>query len=103
MWPRREQVLQLGLMPSHFSFRFLQIMQARRFGLGTLELPPAGASTVIWSPSGVLSAAASDDTMMVSGGVSDDMAAAGVSGAVFAHSSSNGEITGAPYRGHRGR
>lgn len=31
-------MLQLGLTPSHFSFRFLQIIHARRFGFGTLEL-----------------------------------------------------------------
>lgn len=71
MWPRREHVLQLGLMPSHFSFLFLQIMHARRFGLGTLELPPAGASIVIWS-SWSLSPLRSE-TMIVSGGVSEDV------------------------------
>lgn len=65
-------MLQLGLMPSHFNFRFLQIMQARRFGLGTLRLPAAGVSTVMCSPSESLSALGSD-TMMVSGGVSDDV------------------------------
>ena len=64
-------MLQLGLMPSHFSFLFLQIMHARRFGLGTLELPPAGASIVMWSSSWRLSVGS--DTMMVSGGVSDDV------------------------------
>jgi hypothetical protein len=64
------QVLQLGLMPSHFSFRFRQIMQARRFGFGTLELPPARASIDMCSSFGSLSAPS--DTMMVSGGVSGD-------------------------------
>jgi hypothetical protein len=78
VWPRREQVLQLGLLPSHFNFRFRQIMQARRLGLGTLELPPAGASTVKRSPSDSCLSAAGSDTIMVSGGVEDedDMAVA---------------------------
>lgn len=65
-------MLQLGLMPSHFSFLFRQTMHAKRFGLGTLELPPAGTSAVVCSRSVCLSASASD-TMMVSGGVSEDV------------------------------
>lgn len=69
-------MLQLGLIPSHFSFRFLQIMHASRFGLGTLELPPVGASMEMWSPSASLSAPGSE-TMMVSGGVSEDVDMAG--------------------------
>jgi hypothetical protein len=69
-------VLQLGLIPSHFNFRFLQIMHASRFGLGTLELPPVGASMEMWSPSASLSAPGSE-TMMVSGGVSEDVDMAG--------------------------
>ena len=40
--PSLVHVLQLGLTPSHFSFRFRHIMHARRFGLGTVELPPSG-------------------------------------------------------------
>jgi hypothetical protein len=72
VWPSREHVLQLGLMPSHFNFLFLQIMHARRFGFGTLELPPGGASIVMWSPSASLSVVGSP-TMMVSGGVSEDV------------------------------
>lgn len=31
-------MLQLGRTPSHLSLRFRHIIQARRFGLGTLEL-----------------------------------------------------------------
>ena len=69
-------MLQLGLIPSHFNFRFLQIMHASRFGLGTLELPPVGASMEMWSPSASLSAPGSE-TMMVSGGVSEDVDMAG--------------------------
>jgi len=65
-------VLQLGLIPSHFSFLFLQIMHASRLGLGTFELPPAGASTVIWSLSRRL-AAPESETMMVSGSVSGEV------------------------------
>jgi hypothetical protein len=76
VWPSREHVLQLGLMPSHFSFLFLQIMHARRFGFGTLEFPPGGASIVMWSPSASLSAVGSP-TMMVSGGVSEEVDMAG--------------------------
>jgi len=34
----------LGLDPSHFSFLFLQIMQAILFGFGTLLSPPLAAS-----------------------------------------------------------
>ena len=65
MWPSREQVLQEGLIPSHFNLRFRQIMQARRLGFGTLELPAA-------CPSGeVLVPFTESDTMMVSGGVSE--------------------------------
>jgi len=67
VWPRREQVLQLGLIPSHFNFLFLQIIHARRFGFGTLELPRAAGS---W---GSISAwTVGSDTMMVSDGEFDD-------------------------------
>ena len=69
-------MLQLGLIPSHFNFRFRHIMHARRFGLGTLEFPPAGASMVMRSPSASLSALGSE-TMMVSGGVPEDVDMAG--------------------------
>jgi len=69
VWPRREQVLQLGLRPSHFSFLFLQIMHARRFGFGTLELPLAADSFAFCSASRWL---VGSDTMMVSDGEFDD-------------------------------
>jgi hypothetical protein len=62
-------VLQLGLRPSHFSFRFLQIMHARRFGFGTLELPRAAGSVAPLSASTWL---VGSDTMMVSDGEFDD-------------------------------
>jgi hypothetical protein len=71
-------VLQLGLSPSHLSFRFLQIMQAKRFGFGTLEFPPPNISWTglvpLWASMG------ESDIMMVSGGVPevDDMAVAGM-------------------------
>jgi len=58
------QVLQLGLIPSHFNFLFLQIMHARRLGFGTLEFPPDPFSFCA-SPFG-------SEIMMVSGGVPDD-------------------------------
>lgn len=64
-------MLQLGLMPSHLSFLLLQTTHARRFGLGTLEFPPLGPSAVpglpfdwpsgLWSPTMMVSDAASDD------------------------------------------
>lgn len=37
-WPSRVHVLHRGLLPSHLSFLFRHIIQARRFGLGTSEL-----------------------------------------------------------------
>lgn len=43
-------MLQLGLMPSHLSLRFLQIIHASRFGLGTLELSGAAGPTSSLSP-----------------------------------------------------
>jgi hypothetical protein len=65
VWPSREHVLQLGLMPSHFSFLFLQIMHARRFGLGTVEFPRAAPDSPVCSALG-------SDTMTVSRGEFDD-------------------------------
>jgi hypothetical protein len=68
--PRREQVLQLGFIPSHFNFLFLQIMHANRFGFGTIELPFPGAPVV-----GLVSVASfsgASDTIIVSGGVADE-------------------------------
>ena len=62
VWPSREHVLQLGLMPSHLSFLFLQIMHARRFGLGTAEFPRAAP----------VCSALGSDTMTVSRGEFDD-------------------------------
>lgn len=62
-------MLQLGLMPSHLSFRFLQIMQASRLGLGTLELPRAGSGPEPWS---ARVSALGSDTIMVSDGEFDD-------------------------------
>ena len=62
-------MLQLGLMPSHLSFRFLQIMQASRLGLGTLELPRAGSGPDPWS---ARVSAPGSDTIMVSDGEFDD-------------------------------
>lgn len=56
-------------MPSHLSFLFLQIIHARRFGLGTLELPLAGSGPVPWS---ARFSALGSDTMMVSDGEFDD-------------------------------
>lgn len=38
--PRRVHVEQLGFVPSHLSFLFLQMIQAILFGLGTVESPP---------------------------------------------------------------
>lgn len=61
-------MLQLGLMPSHFSFRFLHIIHASRFGLGTLELPLV-ADSVGCSPS---MRPAGSETMIVSDGEFDD-------------------------------
>lgn len=49
------QVLQLGLTPSQRSFLFLQIVQAKRFGLGTLVLEPAGTAETGLSVIGVSS------------------------------------------------
>lgn len=49
-------MLQLGLFPSHFSFLFLHIIQANRFGLGTLALPVGrGAASPVPSALGLLS------------------------------------------------
>lgn len=62
-------MLQLGLMPSHLSFLFLQIIHARRFGLGTLELPLAGSGP---APGSARFSAPGSDTMMVSEGEFDD-------------------------------
>lgn len=66
-------MLQLGLIPSHFSFLLLHTMHARRFGFGTLEFPPVGAASsadpgrrVDW-PWGLGS-----ETMMVSEAASED-------------------------------
>jgi len=56
-------------MPSHLSFRFLQIMQASRLGLGTLELPRAGSGPDPWS---ARVSAPGSDTIMVSDGEFDD-------------------------------
>ena len=47
------QVEQLGLDPLHFSFLFLQIMQAILFGLGTVLSPPLAASAPFASPLGL--------------------------------------------------
>ncbi len=57
------------MIPSHFSLRFRQIMQARRFGLGTLEFPPFAPSGD--APVPLAMSAPASDTMMVSGGVSE--------------------------------
>jgi hypothetical protein len=57
------QVLQLGFIPSHFSFLFRHIMHARRLVFGTLAFPLIGKS----AESGPAS-----ETMMVSGGVPAD-------------------------------
>lgn len=57
-------MLQLGFIPSHFSFRFLHIMHARRLGLGTLAFPPGPISFAAAPPG--------SETITVSGGVSDE-------------------------------
>lgn len=57
-------MLQLGFSPSHFSFRFLHIMHARRFGFGTVEFPP--------DPPSVAASPLGSETMIVSGGVPDE-------------------------------
>jgi len=62
-------VLQLGLRPSHFSFLFLQIIQARRLGFGTLELPLTACSGAFCSASRWL---VGSETMIVSDGEFDD-------------------------------
>lgn len=63
-------MLQLGFAPSHLSFLFLQIIQARRFGFGTsASLPVRGASP---PPLGLLSLVALS-FIALSGEVDDDM------------------------------
>jgi hypothetical protein len=60
-------VLQLGLIPSHFSFLLRHIIHARRFGFGTLEFPfDSSTETAARTPP------PGSDIMVVSGGVSDD-------------------------------
>lgn len=63
-WPSLVHVLHRGLFPSHLSFLFRHIIQAKRLGLGTPALfGPCGAVALVWLSSPFPSSGPSPVTM----------------------------------------
>lgn len=64
-------MLQLGLVPSHFSLRFLQMIHARRLSFEA-PMPPPLPSLSVARSTPFLPVPAESESMMVSGSVPDD-------------------------------